>query len=88
MRLKNITLSLLMTTAFLSSTMVVSAQEYQNYSCSDLWKERNSIFKEAGYCFKTSRAQRYFGNAGCQYDRDIDCLYRKEIGLLLLKLNE
>jgi hypothetical protein len=26
------------------------------------------IFKAAGYCFKTQRAIREFGNAGCQYD--------------------
>jgi len=37
-------------------------------SCSDLWVQRNSIYKRAGYCFKTSRAISYFGNAGCLYD--------------------
>lgn len=36
--------------------------------CSDLWYARNAIFKDAGYCFKTSRAIAAFGNAGCQYD--------------------
>ncbi|RAI45131.1 YARHG domain-containing protein [Rhodoplanes roseus] len=37
-------------------------------SCEQLWVERNSIFKARGYCFKTSRAISYFGNAGCVYD--------------------
>jgi hypothetical protein len=37
-------------------------------SCSSLWHERNQIYKDAGYCFKTSRAIRSFGNAGCSYD--------------------
>jgi hypothetical protein len=37
-------------------------------TCDDLWYSRNAFFKEAGYCFKTTRAIRTFGNAGCQYD--------------------
>jgi YARHG domain len=40
--------------------------------CSQLWYERNSIFKEAGYCFRTPRAIRAFGNAGCSYDDESD----------------
>ena len=37
-------------------------------SCGDLWYQRNAIYKDAGYCFDTSRGVRVFGNAGCQYD--------------------
>lgn len=37
-------------------------------SCSSLWYERNQIYKDAGYCFKTARAIRAFGNAGCSFD--------------------
>ncbi len=37
-------------------------------SCASLWRERNQIYKDAGYCFKTSRAIRSFGNSGCAYD--------------------
>lgn len=44
----------------------VHAQGYGDYSCFQLWRERNGIYKGAGYCFKTARAQQYFGNAGCQ----------------------
>ena len=40
-------------------------------SCAALWTQRNAIYKQAGYCFRTARAIRAFGNAGCQYD-DID----------------
>jgi YARHG domain len=40
--------------------------------CFDLWVERNSIYKEYGYCFKTPKAINYFGNAGCQDDYESD----------------
>ncbi|MCC0003294.1 MAG: YARHG domain-containing protein [Methylobacteriaceae bacterium] len=40
----------------------------QAQSCGDLWYQRNAIYKDAGYCFKTNRAIRAFGNAGCRYD--------------------
>ena len=42
-------------------------------ACERLWVERNSIYKENGYCFNTPRGVRYFGNAGCRYDdvRDV-----------------
>ena len=40
-------------------------------SCEELWFRRNSIFKTAGYCFKTRSAISTFGNAGCSFD-DID----------------
>ena len=36
--------------------------------CQRLWVERNSIYKQNGYCFNTPRGVRYFGNAGCQFD--------------------
>jgi hypothetical protein len=49
-----------------ASTLATPA--YSQGICQRLWVERNSIYKEAGYCFKTARAIRYFGNAGCQYD--------------------
>lgn len=37
-------------------------------TCSDLWYSRNEVYQTRGYCFKTTRAIRAFGNAGCQYD--------------------
>lgn len=38
------------------------------FACDELWRARNAIYKEAGYCFQTPRAIRAFGNSGCQYD--------------------
>ena len=40
----------------------------QARTCGDLWYRRNAEYKAAGYCFKTARAIRTFGNAGCGYD--------------------
>ena len=37
-------------------------------SCKQLWVKRNQIYKANGYCFKTTRARNYFGNAGCYID--------------------
>jgi len=51
-----------------SSVAPISAANAQ--TCNDLWVERNSYYKDAGYCFKTARAIAYFGNAGCQYDNE------------------
>lgn len=39
-----------------------------DFPCDELWAERNAMYKDAGYCFKTQRAIRAFGNAGCRYD--------------------
>lgn len=51
---------------------VAVAQDYRDWSCRDLWLERNQIYKDAGYCFATPRAIRTFGNANCVYDRQAD----------------
>jgi YARHG domain len=34
-------------------------------SCADLWYQRNQIYAENGYCFKTKLGRDTFGNAGC-----------------------
>lgn len=44
------------------------AQDAGIMSCEELWYARNSFYKEAGYCFRTTRGINAFGNAGCQYD--------------------
>jgi hypothetical protein len=41
-------------------------------SCNQLFYRRNSLFNAAGYCFRTPRAIRVFGNAGCRYDNEFD----------------
>lgn len=40
----------------------------QGETCDELWLARNSIYKAAGYCFRTTRGIRAFGNAGCSFD--------------------
>ncbi len=52
---------------FFSGTTLSMAQ-----SCDELWYQRNMIYKEAGYCFKTAKAIRSFGNAGCKYDEQVE----------------
>jgi hypothetical protein len=65
-------------------TTVASAAQAQ---CQQLWVARNSIYKNAGYCFKTERAIRYFGNAGCAYDDEgalpLSGWQRQRIGQIL-----
>ena len=38
-------------------------------SCYDLWYQRNLIYAENGYCFKTELARRTFNNFPCRTDR-------------------
>jgi hypothetical protein len=66
MRLLRYPMTMLLAAATLGSTVAVSHAQ----SCQDLWVERNSYYKQAGYCFKTARAISYFGNAGCVYDNE------------------
>ncbi|WP_439815822.1 YARHG domain-containing protein [Zavarzinia sp. CC-PAN008] len=40
--------------------------------CQALWWERNSYYKDAGYCFQTDRAIEAFGNKGCRYRNQAD----------------
>ena len=54
--------------AVLVTGAIVSASRASAQSCQTLWVERNSYYKDGGYCFKTTRAIHYFGNAGCMYD--------------------
>lgn len=42
--------------------------DLKQLSCQILWEVRNTIYKERGYCFRTQRAIKFFGNAGCKYD--------------------
>lgn len=34
-------------------------------NCYDLWYERNAIYDDNGYCFKTSLGKRVFDNSDC-----------------------
>jgi hypothetical protein len=55
---------------FTGTITVGSAGLAAAQSCDQLWYQRNSIYKSAGYCFKTQRAISAFGNAGCMYDSE------------------
>ena len=55
--------ALVATTTIAGFAATASAQQ----GCQALWVERNSYYKDAGYCFKTRRAIAYFGNQGCIY---------------------
>ena len=37
------------------------SRRYANMSCNQLWYERNLIYANRGYCFRTQRAIRTFG---------------------------
>ena len=40
----------------------------ENAACDILWQIRNQMYHENGYCFRTPRGIRAFGNAGCRHD--------------------
>jgi hypothetical protein len=40
--------------------------------CETLWLQRNSIFRDAGYCFHTPKGIQMFGYAGCKVDNERD----------------
>jgi len=54
--------------AVLAAFAAVIGAQSAEASCASLWRRRNQIYKDAGYCFQTTRAIRSFGNAGCSYD--------------------
>jgi hypothetical protein len=66
--MRPMTTGMLAAIAATSLAITVSTAHAQN--CYGLWVERNSIYKEAGYCFHTQRAIHHFGNAGCMYDSE------------------
>jgi hypothetical protein len=49
--------------ALLAMAGTAAAQSYRYMTCDDLWYERNLIYADNGYCFKTQRAIRTFGRA-------------------------
>jgi hypothetical protein len=65
-------LMLIAAMAVTAATLLATAPPAAAQSCQQLWVERNSYYKRAGYCFKTRRAIDYFGNGGCRYDSEGD----------------
>ena len=60
--------SLSLASLLLTLTGGLAQAQYADMDCDQLYYERNQIYKDNGYCFKTSRAIRTFGNSGCSYD--------------------
>ena len=44
------------------------SSDLMQLGCQPLGEVRNWIYKENGYCFKTPKTIKAFGNAGCLYD--------------------
>lgn len=67
-------------------TLLAAPQGAQAMGCEDLWFARNEIYKAQGYCFRTTRAIRTFGNSGCVYDNvedvPLSAAQRREIAAL------
>jgi hypothetical protein len=66
MRVLSTAATLLLAVVSLGST----ASLVQAQSCGQLWVERNSYYKNHGYCFKTQKAIGFFGNDGCRYNNE------------------
>jgi len=77
--------------AFLVALMLATgfaapAANAQGRTCQRLWVERNQIYKDYGYCFKTERAIRYFGNRGCRYEYESDIPFKRRDRALIRRL--
>ncbi|AWN42628.1 YARHG domain-containing protein [Methylobacterium durans] len=59
--------------ALVCASLPLAGQAQAAFPCDELWGERNAVYAEAGYCFRTARGIRAFGNANCRYDdiRDV-----------------
>ena len=53
--------------------ILAATQALAAFPCDELWGERNAVYAEAGYCFRTPRGIKAFGNSGCRFDdiRDV-----------------
>lgn len=55
-------------TAILCLALFLAGPAHADFPCDALWSERNAIYADAGYCFRTTRGIKAFGNAGCRFD--------------------
>ena len=56
-------------TAISALAIIVSVEPALAESCYDLWYERNSIYNDNGYCFKTKLGRETFDNSDCTTNR-------------------
>ncbi len=66
MRAKSTAAGVLLAAATLGMTATTASAQ----ACQEWWEERNGIYADAGYCFKTRRAIEHFGNRGCRYHNE------------------
>jgi YARHG domain len=72
MRLLRYTVAAIALMTAAASAPAMAADDFNGWSCKELYLERNGIYKDGGYCFQTRKAIKTFGNAGCQYDSQSD----------------
>jgi len=58
--------------AFSAAVSPAAAVDLWSFSCGDLWYQRNAIYARNGFCFKSDRGLRVFGNENCQYQVEAD----------------
>lgn len=66
----------------------VKPQELAGRRCEDLWLLRNSIYKDARYCFRTGRSRASFSNDGCLFQDiaavPLNAYQRHNVGVIRL----
>jgi hypothetical protein len=72
-------LLLSMAAVALAVAAAVGAPAARAEDCQSLWIERNTYYKEAGYCFKTPPAIRHFGNQGCYIDNEAEIRFQPSV---------
>lgn len=53
---------------FVGMILTIAVSPASAQGCAEAWYQRNALYKQGGYCFRTPRAISAFGNAGCRYD--------------------
>jgi YARHG domain len=62
-----------------TATLAAAMSPARAVTCEELWVERNQYYKDAGYCFRTTRALSYFGNGGCVYHSERELRFPRSI---------
>jgi hypothetical protein len=82
---------MLRVTLAMLSALTLGAPAFSQALCDEMWGERNAIYFDAGYCFKTARAKTAFGDkAGCLYDRleDVPLSARQRADIAAIQARE
>ncbi len=62
-------MKLYVTAAITALSLTISTAPAFSASCYDLWYERNQIYDDNGFCFKTQLGQDTFDNSDCYTSR-------------------